>query len=79
MLRIILNCSSTLFTKAGLCNQAQSTLAWLVSPASLLWGIPSLLHSEARVTNQLLPTPGIYVGSGIQTSFSLLGSKHFNY
>lgn len=77
MLRIILNCSSTLFTKAELCNQTQSTLAWLVSPASLLWGIPSLLHSEA--TNQLPPTPGIYVGSGIQASFSLLGSKHFNY
>lgn len=65
--------------QSRLCSQTQSTLARLVSPARSLWGIPSLLHPEARVTSQLPPTPGIYVGSGTQAAFSLLGSKHFNY
>lgn len=53
--------SSALFIERGSLNQIQSSATWLVSLATLVGG-SSALPSEARVMDDELPPPGIYVG-----------------
>lgn len=65
---IILHCSSILFFEVGPVSQIQSSLAWPLSLASLLW-VSFVTLPRLKLQAGHRDHPAFYVGSGDQTQF----------